>query len=66
MNFMFNYNFIILNILVLLYKLNMSKNILNICQALNRDIPLIIENLKNFKRFYQDNLKLHIICPENR
>ena len=45
----------------------MSKNILNICQvSLNRDIPLIIENLKNFKRFYQDNLKLHIICPENQ
>ena len=45
----------------------MSKNVLNICQvSLNRDIPLIIENLKNFKRFYQDNLKLHIICPENQ
>ena len=45
----------------------MSKNILNICQvSLNRDIPLIIENLKNFKKFYQDNLKLHIICPENQ
>ena len=52
MNFMFNYNFIILNILVLLYKLNMSKNILNICQvSLNRDIPLIIENLKILKDF---------------
>tara|TARA_B100001741_G_scaffold273050_1_gene241968 strand:- start:440 stop:1396 length:957 start_codon:yes stop_codon:yes gene_type:complete len=36
---------------------------INICQvSLNRDIPLIIENFKNFKKFYQ-NINFFIICP---
>ena len=37
---------------------------INICQvSLNRDIPLIIENLKNFKKFYK-NINFFIICPK--
>ena len=37
---------------------------INICQvSLNRDIPLIIENFKNFKKFYKD-INLFIICPK--
>ena len=39
---------------------------INICQvSLNRDIPLIIENFKNFKKFYQ-NINLFIICPNTQ
>ena len=45
----------------------MDKNDLNICQvSLNRDIPIILENLKNFKKFYNENLKLFVICPESQ
>ena len=37
---------------------------INICQvSLNRDIPLIIENFKNFKKFYK-NINFFIICPK--
>ena len=39
---------------------------INICQvSLNRDIPLIIENFKNFKKFYQ-NINFFIICPHTQ
>ena len=45
----------------------MHKNNLNICQvSLNRDIPIILENFNNFKKFYNKNLKLFIICPESQ
>ena len=39
---------------------------INICQvSLNRDIPLIIENLINFKNLY-NKVRLFIICPHNQ
>ena len=39
---------------------------INICQvSLNRDIPLIIENFKNFKKFYQ-KINFLIICPHTQ
>lgn len=46
---------------------NMNKTNLNICQvSLNRDIPLIIENSKNFIKLYKNQITFHIICPENQ
>lgn len=45
----------------------MNENKLNICQvSLSRDIPLILENFRSFKKFYNSNLKFYIICPENQ
>ena len=39
---------------------------INICQvSLNKNIPLIIENFKNFKKFYK-NINFFIICPKNQ
>ena len=38
---------------------------LNICQvSLARDIPIILENYKNFKKFYK-SFKIFIVCPNN-
>ena len=38
---------------------------LNICQvSVKRDIPIILENFKNFKKFYNE-IKIFIICPKN-
>ena len=38
----------------------------NVCQvSLNKDIPLIIENYKNFKKFYK-KINLFIVCPNNQ
>jgi len=45
----------------------MSETKLNICQvSLNRDIPLIIENFKSFKKIYNSNVKFYVICPKNQ
>ena len=45
----------------------MPETKLNICQvSLNRDIPLIIENFKSFKKIYNSNVKFYIICPKNQ
>ncbi len=45
----------------------MTKTKLNICQvSLNRNIPLIEENFRNFKKIYNSNVKFHIICPKNQ
>ena len=45
----------------------MIKTKYNICQvSLNRDIPLIIENYKNFKKIYKENIIFHIICPQSQ
>tara|TARA_B100000767_G_scaffold271054_1_gene295919 strand:- start:54 stop:1022 length:969 start_codon:yes stop_codon:yes gene_type:complete len=42
----------------------MNKNTLNICQvSLARDIPIIIENYKSFKKLY-NTIKIFIICPK--
>lgn len=42
----------------------MSQNLLNICQvSLARDIPIIKENYKNFKKFYR-HIRIFIICPK--
>ena len=43
----------------------MKKNTLNICQvSLSRDIPIILENYKNLKKFYHF-FKIFVICPTN-
>ena len=40
---------------------------LNICQvSLNRDIPLILENYKNFKKLYKKNIHFFVICPNEQ
>ena len=40
---------------------------LNICQvSLNRDIPLILENYKNFKKLYKKNIHFFVICPNKQ
>ena len=42
----------------------MDKSILNICQvSLARDIPIITENLKEFKKFYNE-IRFFVICPK--
>ena len=39
---------------------------INICQvSLNCNIPLIIENYKNFKKLYK-NINIFIICPDSQ
>lgn len=44
----------------------MFKKTLNICQvSLNSNIPLIIENYKNFKKIYK-KIKVHVICPQEQ
>ena len=44
----------------------MSEIKINICQvSLNCNIPLIIENYNNFKKFYK-NIKIFIICPDSQ
>ena len=44
----------------------MSEIKINICQvSLNYNIPLIIENYKNFKKFYK-NINIFIICPDSQ
>ena len=41
----------------------MDEHHINICQvSLKRDIPLIIKNFENFKKFYK-KIKIYIICP---
>jgi len=43
----------------------MKENVINICQvSLARDIPLIKENYKNFKKIYK-KIQIFIICPKN-
>lgn len=43
----------------------MTQNVLYICQvSLARDIPIIKENYKNFKKLYE-GIKIFIICPQN-
>ena len=40
----------------------MNFKTLNICQvSLARDIPLILKNFENFKKFYK-TIKIYIIC----
>ena len=42
----------------------MSEEI-NICQvSLKRDIPLILKNYQNFKKFY-NQITIYVICPSN-
>ena len=37
---------------------------LNICQvSLAREIPIILQNYKNFKNIYE-NIKIFIVCPK--
>tara|TARA_B100001063_G_scaffold245337_1_gene280737 strand:+ start:112 stop:1122 length:1011 start_codon:yes stop_codon:yes gene_type:complete len=45
----------------------MNETNLNICQvSLKRDIPLIKENFKNFKKIYKSNVKFFIVCPKKQ
>jgi len=42
-----------------------KKEPINICQvSLRRDIPIILENYKNFKKFYK-YFNVYIICPDD-
>ena len=44
----------------------MGNQTLNICQvSLNRDIPLILQNFENLKKFYK-KIKIYIICPKHQ
>jgi len=43
----------------------MKNNYLNICQvSLARDIPIILLNFKNLKKFY-NNFKIYVVCPKH-